>query len=283
MAEPLVSDALWALIAPLLPERPPRPKGGRPPLDDRKALEGIVFVLRTGIPWASLPQELGFGSGMTCWRKLRDWQAAGVFERLHRALLDRLGRANAIDWSRCSLDSASVPAKGGRTHWPEPDRPRQARHQAPRHCRCPRHPARAPAQRRERPRQPALRAAARRRAADPAVRRAAAEAPGQAARRQGLRFVNLASCLEGSRHHPPDRATGSGVERTAGVPPMGGRALAVVDARVPPPRPAVRAVRRPAAGAAPPGVCPDLPPPVGVPERRSARHAPATPLMWPPM
>jgi transposase len=113
MTEPLVSDALWALVAPLLPERPPRPKGGRPPLDDRKVLEGIVFVLRTGIPWASLPQQLGCGSGMTCWRRLRDWQAAGVFERLHRALLDRLGRANAIDFARCSLDSASFPAKKG--------------------------------------------------------------------------------------------------------------------------------------------------------------------------
>jgi transposase len=91
MAKALVSDPLWALVAPLLPERPPRPRGGRPPLDDRKVLEGIVFVLRTGIPWASLPKQMGCGSGMTCWRRLRDWQAAGVFERLHRALLDRLG------------------------------------------------------------------------------------------------------------------------------------------------------------------------------------------------
>src|SRR5688572_9320269 len=113
MAEPLVPDALWALIAPLLPERPPRPKGGRPPLDDRRVLEGIVFVLRTGIPWAMLPKEMGCGSGMTCWRRLRDWQAAGVFERLHRVLLDRLGRAGAIDWSRACVDSASVPAKRG--------------------------------------------------------------------------------------------------------------------------------------------------------------------------
>ena len=113
MAEPLVSDALWALIAPLLPERSPRPKGGRPPLDDRKVLEGIVFVLRTGIPWASLSKEQGCGSGMTCWRRLHDWQAAKVFERLHRALLYRLGRANAIDFSCCSLDSASFPAKKG--------------------------------------------------------------------------------------------------------------------------------------------------------------------------
>src|SRR3712207_6344693 len=113
MAEPPVSDALWALIAPLLPERPPRPKGGRPPIDDRKALAGILFVLKSGIPWAMLPQEMGCGSGMTCWRRLRDWQAAGVWAKLHRVLLDRLGRANAIDWTRCSLDSASVPAKRG--------------------------------------------------------------------------------------------------------------------------------------------------------------------------
>src|ERR671913_1546001 len=113
MARVLVSDELWALVAPLLPPPRPRPKGGRPPVDDRKALAGILFVLRSGIPWAMLPQEMGCGSGMTCWRRLRDWQAAGVFERLHRVLLDRLNRANAIDWSRCSLDSASFPAKKG--------------------------------------------------------------------------------------------------------------------------------------------------------------------------
>ena len=113
MAKALVSEELWALVAPLLPPPRPRPKGGRPPVDDRKALAGILFVLRSGIPWAMLPQEMGCGSGMTCWRRLRDWQAAGVFERLHRALLDRLGRANAIDFGRCSLDSASFPAKKG--------------------------------------------------------------------------------------------------------------------------------------------------------------------------
>src|ERR687893_416250 len=84
MNEPPVSDALWALIAPLPPELPPRPKGGRPPLDDRKALEGIVFVLRTGIPWAMLPKQMGCGSGMTCWRRLRDWQGGGGWGALHR-------------------------------------------------------------------------------------------------------------------------------------------------------------------------------------------------------
>ncbi len=113
MAKPLVSDELWAVVAPLLPARPPHPKGGRPPVDDRAALTGILFVLRSGIPWEMLPQEMGCGSGMTCWRRLRDWQAAGVWERLHHVLMDRLGTANAIDWSRAALDSASVPAKRG--------------------------------------------------------------------------------------------------------------------------------------------------------------------------
>ncbi len=109
----MVSDELWETIAPLLPPEPPKPKGGRPRLPDRACLTGIVFVLRSGIPWEMLPQELGCGAGMTCWRRLRDWQAAGVWERLHRALLDRLGTAGQIDWSRACLDSASVPAKRG--------------------------------------------------------------------------------------------------------------------------------------------------------------------------
>ena len=113
MAKALVSEELWAVVAPLLPPPRPRPKGGRPPVDDRKALAGILFVLQSGIPWAMLPQEMGCGCGMTCWRRLRDWHKAGVWAELHRVLLDRLGRANAIDWSRCSLDSASFPAKGG--------------------------------------------------------------------------------------------------------------------------------------------------------------------------
>jgi len=85
---------------------------------DRAALTGILFVLKSGIPWEMLPREMGCGSGMTCWRRLRDWQRAGVWAKLHRVLLDRLGRANAIDWSRCALDSAAVAAKrshaGGR-------------------------------------------------------------------------------------------------------------------------------------------------------------------------
>ena len=113
MSKPLVSDELWALVAPLLPPEPPKPKGGRPRVSDRAALTGIVFVLKSGIPWEMLPQEMGCGSGVTCWRRLRDWQQAGVWDALHRELLDRLGEAGQIDWSRASLDSASIPAKGG--------------------------------------------------------------------------------------------------------------------------------------------------------------------------
>jgi transposase len=113
MAKPLVSDELWTLIEPLLPPERPKPKGGRPPIPHRAALTGIIFVLKSGVAWEMRPQEMGCGSGMTCWRRLREWQVAGVWQRLHRVLLDRLGRAGAIDWSRACGDSASVPAKRG--------------------------------------------------------------------------------------------------------------------------------------------------------------------------
>jgi transposase len=108
-----VCDALWGAIAPLIPPAPPRPRGGRPRIPDRQALGGILLVLRTGMGWQELTTEMGFGSGSTCWRRLEAWQAAGVWERLHRALLDRLGDADRIDWSRASVDSASVAAKRG--------------------------------------------------------------------------------------------------------------------------------------------------------------------------
>src|ERR671917_2134564 len=121
MAKELVTDELWETIAPLLPPEPPKPQGGRPLIDDRAALSGIVFVLKSGIPWEMLPQEMGCGSGSTCWRRLREWQRAGVWERLHRLLLDRLGSRGRIDWSRAALDSASVPAKrGGEQTGPNP-------------------------------------------------------------------------------------------------------------------------------------------------------------------
>ncbi len=113
MAKELVTDELWEVIQPLLPEELPKPNGGRPRIDDRAALTGILFVLKSGIPWEMLPQEMGCGSGMTCWRRLKEWHEAGVWERLHQRLLDRLGEAEQIDWERASLDSASVAAPGG--------------------------------------------------------------------------------------------------------------------------------------------------------------------------
>ena len=113
MKTPLVPDDLWAAVAPLLPREPPKPKGGRPRVPDRAALAGILFVLHTGCGWERLPRELGCGSGMTCWRRLRPRQAAGGWDRLHRALLDRLGEADKIDRVRASPDAASVAAKGG--------------------------------------------------------------------------------------------------------------------------------------------------------------------------
>ena len=113
MAKELVTDELWETIEPLLAPEPPKPQGGRPRIDDRAALTGIVFVLKSGIPWEMLPKEMGCGSGMSCWRRLKEWHEAGVWERLHRVLLERLGEADQIDWERASLDSASIPAKRG--------------------------------------------------------------------------------------------------------------------------------------------------------------------------
>jgi len=115
MAKPLLTDELWERIEPLLPPPTPKPKGGRPPVGNRAALTGILFVLRTGIPWEYLPRELGCGCGMTCWRRLRDWQAAGVWDKVWHAFLDELGQADAIDWSAAAIDSCSVRALfGGR-------------------------------------------------------------------------------------------------------------------------------------------------------------------------
>jgi transposase len=82
-------------------------------VDDRAALSGILFVLKTGIPWEDLPQEMGCGCGMTCWRRLRDWQAAGVWDRLHELLLSELNAADKIDWSRAAVDSSTIRAVGG--------------------------------------------------------------------------------------------------------------------------------------------------------------------------
>jgi transposase len=115
MAKPLLSDELWERIEPLLPAARPKPKGGRPPVSDRACLTGILFVLKTGTPWEYLPQEMGCGCGMTCWRRLRDWQEAGVWQQIWEVLLDELGAADLVDLSWAVIDSCSVRALfGGR-------------------------------------------------------------------------------------------------------------------------------------------------------------------------
>ncbi len=135
MAKVLVSDELWALVKPLIP---PARRGrwghpGRKRMDDRRVLTGILFVLRTGIPWEELPQEMGCGSGMTCWRRLDEWQRAGVWERLHHLLLDRLREADRIDWSRAAVDSSHVRAVGaGGKNRAQPRRQGAPGKQAPR-------------------------------------------------------------------------------------------------------------------------------------------------------
>src|SRR3990172_6516637 len=109
---PLVSDALWAQVEPLLP-RAPRPgkKGGRrSTVSNRQALTGILFILRTALPWQLLPLEMGCGSGSTCWRRFRTWTRRGVWKRLHLLLLQELSWADEIDWSRAA---PRQPARGG--------------------------------------------------------------------------------------------------------------------------------------------------------------------------
>jgi transposase len=115
MAKPLVSDELWEVLQPLLP--PPKRRRfrypGRKPIGDRQALTGILFVLKTGIPWEDLPVEMGCGCGMSCWRRLHAWQEQGVWFALYQALLARLEGADQIDWSRAAVDSTFARALGG--------------------------------------------------------------------------------------------------------------------------------------------------------------------------
>lgn len=115
MAKPILDDKLWEIIEPLLPlpKKRRRRYPGRKPVDNRKALCAILFVLKTGLPWEHLPQELGWGSGMTAWRRLHAWEKRGVWKKIHEALLAHLQEADQIDWSRAIVDSSSVRAVHG--------------------------------------------------------------------------------------------------------------------------------------------------------------------------
>ena len=117
MAKPLLDDRLWDVIQPVLPpDKPVGRKGGRPRVPNRACVSAILFVLKTGIAWEDLPRECGWGSGITAWRRLQQWQRRGIWKRLHRELLNHLGVNGHIDWSRVVIDGSSVPApKGGST------------------------------------------------------------------------------------------------------------------------------------------------------------------------
>ena len=120
-----VPDGLWELVEPLLPKTTRRFRyPGRKRIGDRETLSGILFVLYTGIAWRHLPLELGFGSGATCRRRLDEWQAAGVWDRLHELLLGKLQQAGEIEWSRAVVDGSHIQAKKGapkraRARWTE--------------------------------------------------------------------------------------------------------------------------------------------------------------------
>lgn len=122
MARPILDDELWEIVEPLIPKKKRRFRyPSRKPISNRAALTGILFVLKTGIAWEDLPQEMGCGSGMTCWRRLRDWQKAGVWDKIHHTMLNKLRQADQIDFSRAVVDSASVRAVfGGRKQAPIP-------------------------------------------------------------------------------------------------------------------------------------------------------------------
>ncbi len=108
MPRPLVSDELWSVVQPLLPPERPKPKGGRPVADPRACLLGILFVLKSGGAWNSIPAELGAASPATCWRRFKDWTKAGIWQTIWKLSLARLNRQGKIDLSRAVADSVSM-------------------------------------------------------------------------------------------------------------------------------------------------------------------------------
>jgi transposase len=113
LAKRLVPDGLWEIVAPLLP--PPKRRrqgGGLRPVEDRAVFTAVVYVLTTGCAWRHLPPVFGV-SKATAHRRFVAWTQAGVWRRLHVAVLDRLGERGEIDWSRAVIDGAAVRAKRG--------------------------------------------------------------------------------------------------------------------------------------------------------------------------
>ena len=265
----IVSDELWLLIEPLLPEPAPKLVAGRPRVPDRQALRGILFVLHTGIQWEYLPQELDFGSGMTCWQRLAAWNEAGVWDRLHVVLLTRLRAAKQLDWSRAVIDSSHVRAA---RRGPKADPARStgtSGQQAPRPRRRARHPPRGVADRRQ---------PQRRHPADaPACQDPERSGPGRAtatparhlARRPWLRPRQVPPPRLGPGHQTGDRPTWRPTRIRTRRPPLGRRTHHRLAARLPTPtRPLGTAGRHPRS----------LPRPRHLPHHPSTRP---TPLLGP--
>jgi len=114
----LLTDAQWEKIQPLLPKRPKRPQGGRPPANDRKVLEGILWILRSGARWQDLPDE--FPHPSTCWRRLRNWEEQDIWLNIWRAFLNELNEHQQLNWSESFLDGSFAPAKKGASEWAKP-------------------------------------------------------------------------------------------------------------------------------------------------------------------
>jgi transposase len=138
MAQPLLDDALWARLEPLLPKprRRARRRGGRPRVSERAALTGILFVLRGGLPWQMLPREMGCGSGSTCWRRLVEWERAGVWRRLHETLLAELRRRDGSTSAGRWWTAGRTARCAGEKNWTEPNRSPQGGVQTPHRNRC---------------------------------------------------------------------------------------------------------------------------------------------------
>jgi transposase len=114
----VVTDTLWDRVRPHLPARPAHPKGGRPWVDDRACLEGILWVLRTGARWRDIPVDLP--SPATCWRRLQEWAGEGCLDDVQAAVLAELDEAGRLDWDQLVADATFVRGKKGVTRSARP-------------------------------------------------------------------------------------------------------------------------------------------------------------------
>src|SRR5512135_1246985 len=237
MAKPLLSDALWERIGPLLPpppkpQRPDRP--GRHRRDDRRCRIGILFVLKTGIDWEDLPVEMGCGSGRTCGRRLAYWTQAGVWPQLQELLVAELNYAGRINWQRAVIDSWFVRARRGRADRPQPGRPTEEGQQAGRGHRRRGHPTGGHGHGGPRPGRPRVGADRR---GDPAGAGPAWPPPppaGRVVRRPGFRLRPPPSAAAAAGHPPADRPPPDAARQRLGPSPLGRGADVVV---APQPRP----------------------------------------------